>query len=162
MFGVANLVSSALALTDEKILASYHRWFDLWTKGPHSQELFNKYFTAEYLTEDFTAKSGTQAPEVKGLDARIEQMANEPSNIISLIHKVNYEFVGPDGMGYVYLDLYMVAWNADKSDMCHYTAPVVNMFTVAEDGRLSSVFSHWNMMPALECMMSTAETKDEL
>jgi hypothetical protein len=56
-----------------------------------------------------------------------------PDNVLSLMHNVHYEFVDPDGVGHVFLDLYMVAWNADRSDMCHYTAPVLNTFTVAKD-----------------------------
>jgi hypothetical protein len=159
----ASLVSSALAaLIDEEILASYHGIVDPWTKGPFSHELVKKLVTAEFLTEDYTSKNA-QGPELKGLDVLIDDMDKNPIHGISLIHNVHYEFVDPDGVGHVFLDLYCVGWNVDKSDMCHYTAPVLNTFTVAEDGRLSSLVSRWNMMPLVECMMSTtAETKEEL
>jgi hypothetical protein len=161
---VASSVSSSAvaALTDEEILASYHRQVDPWAKGPYSHELVKKFVTAEFLTEDFTSKIG-QGPELKGLDAMIEDMEKNPIHGISLIHNVHYEFVDPDGVGHVFQDLYFVGWNADKSDMCHYTAPVLNTFTVAEDGRLSSIVSRWNMMSLVECLMSTTtETKEEL
>jgi hypothetical protein len=158
-FGFASLISSALALTDKDRLAAYHRFMDPWTKGPTSAEVMTASMTSEFLTEDFTLTE-TGAPDVKGLDALRGTLDAYPG--ISLIHDVKYEFVDPDGVGHVFFNLYFVAWNADKSDMCHYSAPVMHTFTVAEDGRASSLVSRWNSMPIFSCMMSTADTKDEL
>jgi hypothetical protein len=161
-FGFASLISSALALTDENRLAAYHRLLDPWTKGPISSELLMASLTSEFLTEDCTMKNG-QLPETKGMDALIAAQGDLDANPgLSLTHDVKYEFVDPDGVGRVFLDLYYVGWNADKSDICHYKGPVMNTFTVAEDGRVSSVVSHWNSVPLFSCMMSTADTKDEL
>jgi hypothetical protein len=158
-FGLLGLVPSALALTNEEILAAYHRYVDPWSKGPVSKDMIFGTHTKELLTEDYYLKVG-QDPAMKGLDEVLESFKYAPDNHVSLIHDIKDEFVDPDGVGHVFLNIYYVAKKPDGS-MCHHTGPVYNQFTVAEDGRISYLISHWNMMPLVECM--TAETpKGEL
>jgi hypothetical protein len=158
-FGFLSLVPSALALTNEEILAAYHRFVDPWTKGPVSKDMIVGTHTKEILTEDFYWKIG-QNPAMNGLDDVLEANIDAPDNHVSCIHYVKDEFVDPDGVGHVFFDIYYVAKKPDGS-MCHHIGPTYNQFTVAEDGRLNSFISHANTMPFMECM-TTETPKDEL
>jgi hypothetical protein len=160
---VANLVFLSLALTDEEKLSAYHRYMDPWTKGKITKDLLLSSLTAEFLTEDCWLILGAGVPKVEGgWEAQRKELEDTLSPHVSLIHKINEEFIAPDGVGHVFLDLYYVAWNADRSEMCHGIAPVHNVFTVADDGRISSFVSNLNMARHLPCLSSTAETKYEL